>query len=397
MSALSSKNIKNLLDKRQAVEVNLDQLTLGPAQAYVSFDPDVNRDDAGMVESLKQGPSPPTPILLVASEDSDYRIIWGHRWALAARRVGLTTVRCVILTPDQIDAAYEAGVRRLQEEDLFPLEEGRHYLALMQLHDLSARKLAQQLNESPRMIQRRVVLTDLPSRVQELLEQGRLSMHQAMGCRNRAWGAGVAELAIQYELPREQIDELNEALEHGLDLEAYPESTFIDPDAMRSLFGDTHFGEQTEQPVQLASRNEGAMDYPALVTALDVDLSDEQRDVLTQCAEMDALAGHAVRWAALILGGSQTMTVAAAVAYAQQLDSTPIGQSLLRMIEGLEALERRSQGSPQLTPNTTVAARQVIRDISARLEDVSTALEQAVGLNCAGAISQAREYEETDK
>lgn len=140
------------------------------------------------------------------------------------------------------------------------------------------------------------------------------------------------------------------------------------------------------------------MDYATPVDS--VNLSEEQRDLLIECAKMDALPGHAVRWAALVLAGSEMMTAAAAVAYARQLDNTPIGQALLRMVDGLEALEHQSQRSQQLTPNTAVAARQVIQDISSRLENVSTALDQTVGLNCAGALSQASktsEYEETDK
>jgi hypothetical protein len=88
------------------------------------------------------------------------------------------------------------------------------------------------------------------------------------------------------------------------------------------------------------------------------------------------------------------MTAAAAVAYARQIAGVPIGRALRAIDSGLETLERRARTPRQLTPNTAVAARYVISDLAFRLANVSAALEQALGLTCAGANPQSHPEEE---
>lgn len=361
---------------RHVVEIPLDGLAASPVQTRAPFDPKGNGDDSGLVESVRQDGVIQPLLVTLPAEGGQYRIIDGHRRAAAAREVGCRTVPCIVLTLDDVEAALRTGISNLQRRDLTPLEEGRQYRELMRVGGLSAGALAQRLGKPVRTVQQRVSLTELPVRVQQLLEEGRLTVHQAEGCRDAAWGPVLAELAVERGLTRERIDA---AVEY---LRVHPGIT--PQEALDALSRDT----SPSPPSKATAKNRvpKMVDYSALVASLaDLGVSAAQADVLSQYAEMERLSPHAVRWATLLLVGMPTMTAAAAVAYARQLDGTAIGQALQALESGLQALERRTRQSRQLTPNTGVAAKAVIGDLTFRLNGVSTELERAVGLNCAGA------------
>ncbi len=375
---------------RQIVEIGLDELSTSPVQVRAPFDPQNNEDDAGLVESVRQDGVIQPLLVVLRAEGGSYQIIDGHRRAAASRLAGLSTAPSIVLTLDQVEAAFQTGISNLQRRDLTPLEEGRQYVELMRISDLSARELSLRLGTSPRLVQRRVALTDLPRRVQQLLERDQLSVHQAMGCRDEAWGPAMAELAAGRGLSREEIDD---AMSY---LEAHSGTT--PQEAVEALISEEEVPDLESSPDDLPAvevkKPQRGVDYPALVAALDVGLGDEKEKLLAEYATLEQLDPHAVRWAGLVLASSPTMTAAVAVAYAGQLATTPVGKALRAINNGLETLERRVQTPRQLTPNTAVAARRVIFDLTSRLTDISTALEQAVGLNCAGATSHIEEAEE---
>jgi len=369
---------------QRVVEIGLTELTPSPVQVRAPFDPESREEDGGLVESVRQdGVIQPLLVVLGAGGGS-YQLIDGHRRWAAARAAGLPTAPCIVLTLDEVEAAFQTGISNLQRRDLTPLEEGRQYVELMRVSGLSARELARRLGKPARTVQQRVALTTLPPRVQELLEQGRLSPNQALGCRHEAWGAPVAELAAERGLSGRTIDQVMRRLQE------HPEST---PQEAVEMLANTH-GPASTRRRRRARPRKPAVDYQALVTGLDVDLSPEQRSLLAEYAGIEQLDPGAVRWAALILAGTPTMTASGAVAYAGQLARAPVGRALRAITSGLETLERRAQKRRQLTPNLVVAARAVIADVTSRLTRVGAALEQAVGLACAGAASPREEEQE---
>lgn len=395
-SALQLNAFTDLLggvrEARRIVEIDLDELLVSPVQVRAPFDSQNNEDDAGLVESVRQDGVIQPLLVVLRAEGGSYQIIDGHRRVAAARQAGLTTVPCIVLTLDQVEAAVQTGISNLQRLDLTPLEEGRQYVALMRISGLSAQGLAQRLGKSPRHVQRRVSLTQLPPRVQQLLEQNRLSAYQAMGCQDEAWGPAIAELAAEMEMSRGEIDG---AMAY---LRAHPGAT--PQEAVGALMKGRDRASDlesaaTDSLVVKVKEPKDVIDYPALVAALDLDLSQEQKGLLAEYANLEQLAPYAVRWAGLVLTSLPTVTTAAAVAYAGQLSDTPVGRALRAIDSSLEALERRTQKSRQLTPNTAVAVRHIISDFMSRMTNVSTALERAVGLNCAGAMSNSHNHSHT--
>ncbi len=366
---------------QRVVEIDLDRLTPSPVQVRAPFDPENREDDAGLVGSVKQDGVIQPLLVVIPSQGGTYRVIDGHRRWKAARAAGLTTVPCIVLTLDEVEAAFRTGISNLQRRDLTPLEEGRQYVELMRISGLSARELAQRLGKPPRTVQRRVALTTLPPLVQELLDQGRLSPNQALGCRHEAWGGVLAELAAERGLTRTTIDRVMHYLEE------HPEST---PQEVVEMLTGTH-GVSQQSRRRRAKLRKPTVDYKALVASLDMGLSSEQRSLLVEYATIEQLDPGALRWAALILVGTPTMTASGAVAYAGQLAKAPVGRALRAITSGLETLERRAEKRRQLTPNLAVAAGVVIEDVTSRLTRVSASLEQAVGLTCAGAASSQEE------
>jgi ParB family chromosome partitioning protein len=355
-------------EAQRIVEIDLDQLSPSPVQVRAPFDPRNREDDAGLVASIRQDGVIQPLLVVLSPQGGPYRVVDGHRRWAAARAAGLSTVPCIVLTLDEVEAAFRTGVSNLQRRDLTPLEEGQQYVELMRIGGLSARELAQRLGKPPRTVQRRVALTSLPSRVQELLEQGRLSPNQALGCHHEAWGPALAEMAAERGLSRETIDRVAEYLVD------HPGST--PREALERVGEDGRPGvaRRRRRPRQEKPRPE--VDYDGLVADLDVPLTPEQRGLLAEYARMERLDGVALRWAALVLAGVPTMTAAGAVAYAQQLAGTPIGKALRAIGHGLETLERRVRKA-RLTPNLIVATRAVVGDVVRRLDAVASGVEQA--------------------
>ena len=386
MSGLELDAFTDLLEgarnAQRIVQISLDDLRRSPVQVRAPFDAQTNEDDAGLVRSITQDGVIQPILVTLRAEGGAYEIIDGHRRAAAARTAGLEHVPCIVLTLDQVEAAFRTGVSNLQRRDLTPLEEGQQYVELMRVSGLSARELANRLGLQERTVQRRVSLTTLPPRVQELLDQGRLSVNQALACQHDAWGPALAEMAAERNLSGRVIEEA------AAYLEAHPEATA--QDAVEQVAPSASSPTRKRR----APKPQKAVDYAQLVDELDVELNQERRALLVEYAGMEQLDPHAVRWAALILAGSQTMTAAAAVAYAHQLAATPLGRALRAISNGLGALERRARKPKQLTPNTVIAARQVIQDLTSRLIETSQVLNQAAGLSCAGAAESSPDEED---
>lgn len=388
MSGLELDAFTDLLEgaqnAKQVVELSLDDLKRSPVQVRAEFNPENNEDDAGLVQSIAQDGVIQPLLTTLRAEGGAYEIIDGHRRAAAARMVGLERVPCIVLTLDQVEAAFQTGISNLQRRNLTPLEEGRQYLELMRVSGLSARELADRLGRPVRTVQRRVSLTALPPRVQELLEEEQISVNQALACSHDAWGPALAELAAERNLGRNTLDEAVTYLEQHPGVTARDAVDRVAPAAP----------DAKPTPRRRSPRLPKAVDYAALIEDLEVELNEEQRLLLEKFAQAEQLDPYAVRWAALVLAGSPTMTTAAAVAYAHQLAVTPLGRALRAMSNGLEALERRARKRRQLTPNMAVAAEQVIRDLISRLAETSAALKEAAGLSCAGAAESNPDEED---
>lgn len=132
---------------------------------------------AELTDSIKQnGILQP---LLVRKKDNYYEIVAGERRYQAALAAGLTEVPVVIRDISDDDVFKLALIENLQRSDLTPLEEARGYKQLIKEKGLTQEELAKILSKSRSAITNTIRLLDLPTEVQELVDEGELSAGHA--------------------------------------------------------------------------------------------------------------------------------------------------------------------------------------------------------------------------
>lgn len=152
----------------------IDQIRPNKGQPRKSFKAE---DLAELTDSIKQnGILQP---ILVRKSGAYYEIVAGERRYQAARAAGLAEVPVVIREISDDDVFKLALIENLQRSDLTPLEEARGYKKLIKDKGLTQEELAKALSKSRSAITNTIRLLDLPTEVQELVDDGKLSAGHA--------------------------------------------------------------------------------------------------------------------------------------------------------------------------------------------------------------------------
>lgn len=113
--------------------------------------------------------------LVIRPTDFGFELIAGERRLRAAKEAGLERVPVLIRQAAENESMELALVENLQREDLSPLETAAAYQALMDGFGLTREKLAARLGKSRAAVTNTLRLVQLPSDVQELLQEGKLT------------------------------------------------------------------------------------------------------------------------------------------------------------------------------------------------------------------------------
>lgn len=109
-----------------------------------------------------------------------YQLIAGERRLMAAKRVGLSTVPAVIKSVAMDRERLElAIIENIQRENLNPLEAARSYSRLQDEFNLTQREIASRMGKSRETIANTLRLLNLPTEVQQALEEGRINESHA--------------------------------------------------------------------------------------------------------------------------------------------------------------------------------------------------------------------------
>jgi ParB family transcriptional regulator, chromosome partitioning protein len=150
--------------------VRLDAIRPNPRQPRRAF------DEAGLEElaaSIAEvGVLQP---ILVRSADGGYELVAGERRLRAAQRAGLDQVPVMVVETDEGGSLERTLVENLHRSNLNPIEEASGYRELMRETGLSQDELAGKLHRDRSTIAHSLRLLDLPSSIQRLLIEGRLS------------------------------------------------------------------------------------------------------------------------------------------------------------------------------------------------------------------------------
>lgn len=109
----------------------------------------------------------------------DFELIAGERRWRASRRAGLTTIPAVVRTISDTRSLQEALVENLQREDLNAIEEALAYQQLIDEFSLTQEDVARAVGRSRSTVANTLRLLHLPSEVQVMVVEGRLSAGHA--------------------------------------------------------------------------------------------------------------------------------------------------------------------------------------------------------------------------
>ena len=129
--------------------------------------------------------------ILVQKKGNRYEIIAGERRWRAARKAGLTEIPAIVREYTDQETLELSLIENIQREDLNPIEEAKAFRRLVEEFSLRQEDLAVRVSKSRTAITNSLRLLKLDERVQDMIEQGQISM-------------GHARALIPVEIPEEQ-------------------------------------------------------------------------------------------------------------------------------------------------------------------------------------------------
>ena len=213
-------------------------------------DPQGVREDPGDIDGLAATIAEYgllQPLGVVDLGRSRYRVVYGNRRRLAALKLGLERVPCVLLDPDDPRVFLRQLTENLQRRDLNDLEQARAFQKLREQIALDRgiseenaldEATARMVGLSPRTVRRYLGLLDLPLEIQEYLRKGELNVTQAQHLRrvpNERTQIELARAAVEEGMsaaeisrlasffaanPNLSLDDALHALQQGIDLTA---------------------------------------------------------------------------------------------------------------------------------------------------------------------------------
>jgi ParB family chromosome partitioning protein len=164
-------------------QIEVEKIFPNPQQPRKHFDEGSLNDLANSIREF--GIIQPLVVTKVLKEtesgtEVSYQLIAGERRLMAAKKVGLRTVPAVVKKVGMDRERLElAIIENIQRENLNPLEAARSYARLQDEFGLTQREIAIRMGKSRETIANTLRLLNLPSEVQQALEDGRINESHA--------------------------------------------------------------------------------------------------------------------------------------------------------------------------------------------------------------------------
>ena len=156
-------------------QLPVEQIDRNPYQTRSRFDETAL---AELAESIKAS-GVVQPILVRPQLNGRFQLIAGERRLLASQRAGKTTVPAIVKQVSNEQAMEMTIVENLQREDLNPIEQARAYERLGREFGLTQEQMAQRTGKERSSVANFLRLLKLPSEVQTLVEENKLSFGHA--------------------------------------------------------------------------------------------------------------------------------------------------------------------------------------------------------------------------
>lgn len=152
-------------------EVPVDSVTPNPRQPRQVFDDATIAELARSITEL----GILQPLLVREAGGGAYELIAGERRLRAASMAELETVPVLVVETDEAGSLERALVENVHREDLDPLEEAAAYRALLDETGMRQDHMAEKLGKSPQALSNSLRLLDLPTSIQKMVHERRIS------------------------------------------------------------------------------------------------------------------------------------------------------------------------------------------------------------------------------
>jgi ParB family chromosome partitioning protein len=192
-----------------AAVIEVDRIVADPNQPRVEFD---EESLERLARSLKErGQLQPVRVRWDDAA-SRYVVVVGERRWRAAKRAGLETLACVVMTGDPApdELLEDQLVENCLREDLKPIEQARAFKSLLASRNLSQRQLAERLQVGQATIAKALALLNLPAEIQSSVDAGAIGPDVAYELTKVADPAEQTALARETAEGRIRRDEVKE-------------------------------------------------------------------------------------------------------------------------------------------------------------------------------------------
>ncbi|MCF6410718.1 ParB/RepB/Spo0J family partition protein [Pseudalkalibacillus salsuginis] len=234
----------NELETEQEIqEIELGEIRPNPYQPRKTFDQKAIDELKESIET--HGILQP---IIVRKTIKGYEIVVGERRYRAAKETGLKKIPVIVKELNEQKMMELAMIENLQREDLNPIEEGQAYASLMQELELTQEQLAHRLGKSRPHIANHLRLLQLPSLVQQLLAEKKLSMGHGralLAVKNKAKISPLVQRIIKENLSVRQVETIIQQMNKNVSRETKkrkPEkNVFVKEkeETLRERFGTT--------------------------------------------------------------------------------------------------------------------------------------------------------------
>lgn len=156
------------------IEVPVELVQASPFQPRAHFDPQALEE---LAQSMRAG-GVVQPVLVRRMGDR-YELVAGERRLRAAKLAGMDRICVIVRTLSDEQALELSLVENLQREDLNPLEQARAFDRLASEFALTQEEIARRTGKDRATVANTMRLLRLPSEVQQLLEEGKLTAGHA--------------------------------------------------------------------------------------------------------------------------------------------------------------------------------------------------------------------------
>ncbi|HHW28522.1 MAG TPA: ParB/RepB/Spo0J family partition protein [Syntrophomonadaceae bacterium] len=224
------------------VQLPINKIQPGAFQARQEFDEEALEE---LAASIKEH-GVMQPVVVRPIQDGKYELIIGERRWRASQIAGLETIPCVVRDVDDLSSSEMMLVENIQREDLNPLEEAQAYKRLIDEYHLTQDQIAARVGKSRSFIANSMRLLNLPSLIQDLLIQKKLSVGHGkvlLGIPDRQQQERLAQEIVEKGLSVREAEKVAQQLLQQNKKKVKPKTKTLDPemadveDRLRQLLG----------------------------------------------------------------------------------------------------------------------------------------------------------------